>query len=585
MHQEYKILGPIKYRKSPVIRKTLASVPYPPLWIWQDTDPKSTQIPSRGAGYPVWGIDNSVVNFVKIRTINPAVSEESFIIGHPIAQGRVVFGDKTAEVLIAVDCRTALTLHLATGFGTVAVLYHENLITICKHLKDRHTETIFKVCVNDEGQDEHSPTLGLACEAAAVFGTKVITSGLTSFQDIYRREGSDGIFLKINNPRLVQSFWGHRGEYKELKIARPANPWPHQIDGACMLTNLISVIRHHVIIPEHMALIVSLWIIHTYVLDTSRFSPLLAIISSEYGTGKATLLAILKRLSHSAYRTSKISHNDLLKLISEHSPTMLFDQGDSMLRSQQFVEFFDSSHDRTSGGITAPGKKDRLEAKGTYIAKAIKAHIALPESLIRRSIQIQLQRRRPDETILPVNSDHPDLNDELTVLVAQIARWSQDHGTELKETVAAPLDLINEHFNNTFSPLLAIAQVIGADVLHRTEAAARALLTHVEIKSEGVQLLENLKEVLQEERGTQISSADLVDALCSRSDWRWATCNRGKRLDFAQLAKMLKEFKVCPRYMRIGGKPMRGYDLNDFQDPFSRYIPDTDAVREEQKET
>jgi hypothetical protein len=47
---------------------------------------------------------------------------------------------------------------------------------------------------------------------------------------------------------------------------------------------------------------------------------------------------------------------------------------------------------------------------------------------------------------------------------------------------------------------------------------------------------------------------------------------RGKPITQVQLSGMLKEFKIAPQQVRIGGKQCRGYERSWFEDPLSRYL-------------
>ncbi|PKH64197.1 hypothetical protein CXF61_12615, partial [Psychrobacter sp. 4Dc] len=57
----------------------------------------------------------------------------------------------------------------------------------------------------------------------------------------------------------------------------------------------------------------------------------------------------------------------------------------------------------------------------------------------------------------------------------------------------------------------------------------------------------------------------------------WSTLNHGKPITLRQIAKRLSEFKISSKDIRahdlrsneVRGK---GYDINDFQDAFSRYL-------------
>jgi hypothetical protein len=579
MNNDYTRLGPIEHQQcasgNPQARALrLWATAYRCCHAWRNIDLTDEQSPA-GVGFPVLASDGSTVNFLKIRPVGDTF-EESLIHGYPVAECHVLFGKRTKDILIAVDCVSAMVLHLATDLGTVAVLYGDNLIGECKRLKARYPDSSFKVCFNGEGRigDPISPVELQACEAARAIDAMVVASGSSTFANLYRKVGPDAVCQRVDLPKPALK-WVRDRWNKCLKIPRSPVPWSHGFDGVCLLANLIAAIRRHVAMSDDLALMVSLWIIHTHVIESARFSPMLAVVSQDYGTGKATLMAVLQRLCKDAYRTSKITSGDLLRMIRQHRLTMLLDDGDSVLRNQSFVDILNASHDRLSGGITT-ALKNEFVAMDVFVAKAMKSHVGLPDSLARRSIKILLQRKRPNEKILPVNVYSSEVNDELAALHAQLVRWAEDHLAGLKDVVSSPIDLGNDRCNDTFGPLLAIAQVIGGDALTRAESIARELLTPDDAKSEGVQLLENIKELLQASRIEKIHSIDLVTKLCAQTQWPWVTCNKGKPLDQLLLAKILGGYGIKPDNIRIGDESKRGYWSDDFRDAFARYVPEAD---------
>ena len=574
---EFIKLGPIEYRQGryadPVVRALGLRRAHLHAHVWRNVD--STDAKPQGVGYPIVARDGTVVNFLQMRP-SESTFEESHIPGYPIARCKVVFGtERTKEILVTVDCCTALALHLATNWQTVAVLYGDNQIDECKYQKRTYPDSIVKVCVNDSGTDEDSTALHDARKAADAIGAAVFASGPFSFAELYRKKGYEGVQQRLAEP-CQQYSWDQNRTYKQLKIATRPIPWPHRFNGTCLLNSLTAAIMRHVVIRDHLALIVSLWIIHTHVIYAARFSPLLAITWPGHGTGKATLLTVLGRLCRMAYRTMQISPSGLLRMVRKYYPTMLFDDGDSMFRGAAFLAILNAAHDRSTGGITVATKHDDYEAMGTLFAKAIKLHAGLPESLLGRSIEIQLQPKRPDEVILPLAAYGTDVNDEMTALHAQLLRWAEDHLSDLKAVAPSPRDLGDDRINDTFSPLMAIAEIIGGDVPQRVETAARQLLAHGDSKSEGILLLENINQILTEISNEKIFSIELVGALCARSDWRWATCNKGRPLDQLLLAKMLFEYGMEPTEFRIKRVKKRGYYVRDIRDAFTKYLPNAE---------
>ena len=57
---------------------------------------------------------------------------------------------------------------------------------------------------------------------------------------------------------------------------------------------LFQRIRRHVVLSDHEAVAVTLWVAHTHCFRQFRVSPRLGITSPERGCGKTTLLLVLK---------------------------------------------------------------------------------------------------------------------------------------------------------------------------------------------------------------------------------------------------------------------------------------------------
>jgi putative DNA primase/helicase len=81
---------------------------------------------------------------------------------------------------------------------------------------------------------------------------------------------------------------------RALSLPEP-QPWHEPIDGGELLRDLSATIRRHVVMPDHVADAVAMWVVHTYIVDCFGISPRLAITSPEKSCGKTTLLDVLSR--------------------------------------------------------------------------------------------------------------------------------------------------------------------------------------------------------------------------------------------------------------------------------------------------
>ena len=119
--------------------------------------------------------------------------------------------------------------------------------------------------------------------------------------------------------------------------------------------------------------------------------------------------------------------------------------------------------------------------------------------------------------------------------------------------------------------LLAIAEHAGGTWPERARRAALALTGEREA-SDGEVLLGAIRKVFAESKQSRLSSTDLCGGMQSQ-----AILTTQPQL----LAQALKAFGIAPTAMRISGKSLRGYDIGQFADAFSRYLgPETEDENE-----
>jgi putative DNA primase/helicase len=90
-----------------------------------------------------------------------------------------------------------------------------------------------------------------------------------------------------------------------------------------------------------------------------------------------------------------------------------------------------------------------------------------------------------------------------------------------------------------------------------------------------VELLQDIQEVVLDKHINKVKSRDLIDYLCEDDMRPWATYNRGKPLSPRQLANRLSEYGIEPKTIRFPNGTAKGYERDQFEDAFHRYIPST----------
>src|SRR5262249_25857675 len=159
-------------------------------------------------------------------------------------------------------------------------------------------------------------------------------------------------------------------------------------------------------------------------------------------------------------------------------------------------------------------------------------------------------------------------------LARKCARWVGDHAVTL---AAADPDMpaeLHDRACDNWRPLLAIADAAGGEWPRRAREAA-VLLSAGEAAGEeslGVLLLGDIRGVFADAKANQLSSTYVAAELGKMEHRHWADWKGGNKvISAAQMARVLKPFKVEPKQVWIEGKNVRGYALADFDDAFARY--------------
>lgn len=74
----------------------------------------------------------------------------------------------------------------------------------------------------------------------------------------------------------------------------------------------------------------------------------------------------------------------------------------------------------------------------------------------------------------------------------------------------------------------------------------------------------------------RITTAELIEALCSEDERPWATYNHGKPITPRQIAKLLKDYGIHSKNLKISyNNVSKGFECGQFTDAFARYLSST----------
>jgi putative DNA primase/helicase len=367
-----------------------------------------------------------------------------------------------------------------------------------------------------------------------------------------RTQVLDGLVKKKRRELGLETAGDDVGQGRAVKI-EDILPWPDDIEGDHVASALAASLKRYVVLPDAAAAALALWVLHTWLVDRFTISPRLAVTSPTKGCGKTTALRFLNQVVRRPKRAGSISPPALFRVVEQFHPTIILDE------TEKYIEHGSDLHallneGHCTGGTVLRVLGDKLELRefSVFGAVAFAANGRLADDLEQRSIVIELQRRRADESVSELREDRCE---HLTNLARMCARWADDVGGDVAGHDPDMAGLINRDADN-WRPLFAIADLVGSDWPSRAREAAFAL-TPKHSESIGPMLLGDIKAVFDDRSVDRLSSAEICTALCGMEGKPWADW-KGKSLTANQLARLLKSFGITSDSVRIGDRTPEG---------------------------
>jgi len=378
---------------------------------------------------------------------------------------------------------------------------------------------------------------------------------------------------------LVDSAIGAKSESAppDAPFLADVDPWPDPVDGATALNAVVALLRRYVVLPAHAAEAIALWCLHAFLMPVWNISPILAALSPVKRCGKSTLMELVQALTPRALLVSNLSVASLFRAVDAFSPTLLSDEADTWLSDEhsELRGIFNSGWRRgTARVLRCDGDDNKARVFSAWAAKAIAAIRKLPGTVEDRSIIVQLQRKTATERVARFR--HGRVEADASPLRRQLRRWADDHAGDVAQLDPDDLDQLNDRANDNWRPLRMLADALGGswpDMAHLSALALSGQGVVGEDDGLNIQLLGDLRLVFTDRRNRDaIPTKDIIETLNAAEDRPWRTISRGQPLDANRLGRMLRDFKVASKNVRVGSKVPKGYYLSDLRDSFERYL-------------
>ncbi len=355
-------------------------------------------------------------------------------------------------------------------------------------------------------------------------------------------------------------------------IVDDIEPWPLPVDSAGLLNQIEGMFSRYIVCEPEVRIAATLWVAFTWFIDCVNVAPLAIITAPEKRCGKTQMLDLISKLCRRPMPASSISPAALYRVVERDSPTLLIDEADAFLKTNDELRgIINSGHTRTSAYvIRCIGDDQDPKRFSTWGAKVLCGIGTLPETLTDRAVVLELRRKLQTEHIERLR--YAD-NAAFVALARKLARLAQDHAGTIQAARPALPKALNDRAQDNWEPLLAIAELVGGAWPERARQAALALSgQQAEPISRGVELLSHCRDAFECEGTSRLAMNALLRRLNADDEAPWATYNRGLPLRPRQLGKMLGEYGITSKTLRFSSGTSKGYERAQFEDAWSRYL-------------
>lgn len=363
-------------------------------------------------------------------------------------------------------------------------------------------------------------------------------------------------------------------EENNTSLVEDLTPATGPINIEILLDAIENYISKHAILPDGASTAIAFWCLATFNINCFRVFPKLVIFSPEKRCGKSTVLDLIEAFSCRALMTSNMTSATIFRVIQSDQPTLIIDEADTFIVgcSGEMVGIINSGHAKSRAFVMrcAPDT-NKVEKFSTWSPMVLASIGELQTTIMDRSVIIPIRRKTIGETVirLPI-----ELSSKSVLERQKLLKWSLDNADIIKNNIVEPPDLGNDRAIDNWLPLFTVASQVSDLWLKKCETAYN-LLNSASVEPDiATLLLADIRDIFVSHNAVKITSADLVKELTLPKDKPWCEVKHGRPLTQNGLAVMLKKYDISPKSIRHNGSTAhRGYELNQLQDTFDRYLP------------
>lgn len=344
-----------------------------------------------------------------------------------------------------------------------------------------------------------------------------------------------------------------------------------------LLKEIVDLIERHVALQRYQTVAIAAWILSSYLYDAFNIFARLGILSPMKRCGKTTLLETIAGICNKPLPTANISAAAVFRTLETYCPTLMIDEADILLGrdpNSELIGILNSGHIRSACVIRLVGdihEPRRFSVWSPVIFASIRD---LPnDALMDRTIAIRLERRKREEKLHKLPITHKE---DCVALRSRLLKWANDNEAIVKASHILPPEIANDRAMDNWLPLFTVAGLASEYWQTEVEASYKALNQYTDDEAVHNLLLKDIRDLFNSNheagKPDKVSSQQIIMQLLKLEHRPWAEIHHGRSLTAYSLAKMLKDFQVEPKPIRINDKISRGYSAEMFSDVFERYL-------------
>jgi putative DNA primase/helicase len=417
-----------------------------------------------------------------------------------------------------------------------------------------------------------------SAEPAPELTNEIITglAGMTPLQ--YAQElGRTAKKHKISIRLLEKAIDAVRVEKETESLLEPhwaVTPAAEPVNAAKLIADINARILRHVAMPDHMALVIALWVAQTWIHEHGTYSPILLVTSAEKDSGKTTLMGVIGFMVRRAILSVSISPGALYRSIEKWNPSFVIDEADEAFENNpELRSVVNSGWTRGQGVMRCDPDTNEPRRFPTFCAKAVALKgKRIPDTTLSRAIIVQLKRRLLSERI--AHFTHLD-DDDFADIRSRLARWAADNGKALGLVQPAMPDGFMNRGASNWQLIFAIADSLSSEAAKQAREAAEQIADIVDVSSAGVEALAGIRAIFEETGEDELPSATIVAKLTADPGSRWCEWGKARKpISQWQLGRLLSEYGISSETVHPRGAPhAKGYKRVHFEDLWKRYPP------------